>query len=449
MNAEQIRSRVAEMMPEVVDDLRSLVSHASIAFPGFPAQPVNACADAVVDVLKRYGATDARLLEIPGGYSAAYAEVAGPPGAPTVLMYAHYDVQPAPAEQGWTTDPWEACLGDDGRLYGRGTADNKSGVMINAAAIRVFGGKPPVNVKIVIEGEEETISHLEEFVSANPELFRCDLFVIADMGNLRSGDPTLTTTLRGDVSCKVLVETVGHPLHSGIFGGPTPDALMALIRMCDTLLDEDGSCAVPGVERFDWAGADLPERVLRENAGVLDGVELIGTGSVGSRLWSKPSVNVLGIDCPSVSTASNVLIPRATAVISMRIVPGASPEVEIEKLMAHMRSVAPWGAKVTVEPFKALDAFVARTDGPGFAAARSAMAEAFGAPVGEAGSGGSIPLLGTFAKVAPHAEFVLWGAEDMAGSRIHGADESVDLAEIERLIVAQALLLQHLGDATF
>jgi acetylornithine deacetylase/succinyl-diaminopimelate desuccinylase-like protein len=359
-------------------------------------------------------------------------------------MYGHYDVQPAPESQGWESDPWTPTV-RDGRIFGRGAADDKSGVMINAAALRVFDGKPPVNVKIILEGEEETISHLEEFVEKNPELFACDLFIIADMGNLKVGDPILTTALRGDVACTVEVKTLDHALHSGVFGGPAPDALMALIRICAALIEVDGTVAVPGVDKFDWEGADLPADVFRENAGVLEGVDLIGNGTVGSLLWSKPSINVLGIDAPTVHEASNILIPTATAKVSMRIVPGADPDVEIDKLMSYLQSVAPWNAQVKVERVKALNAFEAKTDGPGVAAARRAMKAAFDAEVGQAGSGGSIPLLGTLAGAAPDAEFILWGAEDMALSRIHGGNESVDPKEIADLIVAQALLMQDFG----
>jgi len=444
MDTAEMRAKVKAMMPEVLEDLGSLVKLPSIAFPGFPSEPVVACAQAVVDILKRYGATDAKLLELPGGYSAAWAEVKGPEGAPTVLMYGHYDVQPAPAEQSWVSDPWAPTV-RDGRIFGRGAADDKSGVIINAASLRVFDGKPPVNVKIILEGEEETVSHLETFVENNPELFDCDVFIIADMGNLKVGEPILTTALRGDVSCTVEVRTLDHALHSGVFGGPAPDALMALIRMCASLVDEEGTVAVPDVDAFEWPGADLPADVFRANAGMLDGVDLIGKGTIGTRLWSKPSINVIGIDAPTVMEASNILIPTATAKVSMRIVPGADPDVEIDKLMSYLRSIAPWNAHVKVERVKALNAFQAPTDGPGVAAARAAMKAAFGAEVGEAGSGGSIPLLGSFAKAAPNAEFVLWGAEDMALSRIHGGNESVDPKEIEDLIMAQALLMQGLA----
>lgn len=442
---EEVRDRVDAMMPGVIEDLAALVRFPSVAFPGFPAEPVVACANAVVELLKRHGAENARLIEIPNGYPAAYAEVAGPVGAPTVLLYGHYDVQPAPMSQGWYTDPWDPVI-LDGRMHGRGSADNKSGVVISAASLAIFEGKPPVTIRILIEGEEEADSHLEEFVEANPELVEADLFVINDKGNLEVGAPVLTTTLRGDVSCVVEVRTIEHPLHSGVFGGPTPDALMALIRILDTLLDEDGSCAVPGVTSREWEGAEIPEDVLRTHANLLPGVKLVGRGSIGTRLWSSPSINVLGIDAPSIAEASNVLIPRASAAIAMRIPPGGDPVAEREKLVEHVRSVVPWNAEVNVTPFKTLDSFSAPSGGPAFTTALGAMEAAFGVPANQVGSGGSIPLLGTLARLCPNAEFVLWGAEDMARARIHGSNESADIGEIARLITAQALLLARLGD---
>src|SRR5262245_64967405 len=257
MSPPDLRATIAGMMPEVVADLTKLTAIPSCAFPGYPAEPVLAAADAVVDVLKRSGVADARLLEIPDGYPAVWGEVAGPPGSPVVLMYGHYDVQPAPPEQGWETDPF-APIVKDGQLYGRGAADDKSGVVQNAASIGAFGGKLPVTVKILIEGEEETKSHLGPFVAANPELVACDVFVVTDLGNTRVNEPVLTISERGDVSCIVEVRTLERGVHSGKFGGAVPDALVALIRMLATLHDAAGATIVPGTTRFEWTGADFP-----------------------------------------------------------------------------------------------------------------------------------------------------------------------------------------------
>ena len=264
-------------------------------------------------------------------------------------------------------------------------------------------------------------------------------------GNLKVGQPTLTTTLRGDVACIVTVRTLQHPLHSGVFGGPTPDAMMALARLLATLHDADGNVAVEGVSSFDWDGLDFSEEDLRTGADLAEGVDVIGTGTIGSRLWSKPSVNAIGLDMTPVDGSSNVLIPEVRAKLSMRIVPDADPNTELDALVRHLEIHTPWGAQVTVERTKAAAPFRAATDGPGYAAARQALAAAYGSPAGEAGSGGSIPLLHTLQTVAPNAEFILWGAEDTAKARIHASDESVDPAEIEAMILAQVILLQELA----
>ena len=446
MDISEIRSAVGAMMPEVKADLGALVSYASIAFPDYPADPVAAMADATRGMLLRYGFEDVELLEIPGGYPAVWAEMPAPNGAPTVLLYGHYDVQPAHPEQGWTTDPWILTEGSDGRLFGRGAADNKSGIMIHAGMMRVLGGRPPVGVKLVLEGEEETLSHLEAYVEANPERFAADVMVIADMGNLVAGEPVLTTTLRGDVACTVEVSTIDHALHSGLFGGPAPDALVTLIKILATLWDGRGNTVVPGLRSYEWAGAEFPEELYREQSGMLDGVELVGDGSVATRLWSKPNVTVIGLDAPRTSDASNILIPSAKARLSMRIAPRQDAEAALDALVRYLEAQVPWGVHADIQKVKAAPAFEAAVDGPGVVAAREALRAAYGVEPSVVGSGGSIPLLTAFAQASPEAEFVLWGAEDVAESRIHGANESVDPSEIEKMIVAQVALVQRLAE---
>lgn len=446
MTPDQIRARVRSLIPEVVAGLARLVAHPSVAFPGWPSEPVLAAAEEAVAALRSAGLADARLLEIPGGYPAVWATSPAPEGAPTVLLYAHYDVQPAPPEQGWSSDPWVLTEREDGRLYGRGAADNKSGIAIHAGALRALGDSLPVGIKVILEGEEETLSHLEEFVDANPGLFAADLVVVADMGDLIAGEPVLTTTLRGDVHCTVEVRTIDSALHSGVFGGPAPDALVALIKLLATLWDDRGNTAVAGLHAYEWPGAQMPEALFREQAGMRPGVEVVGDGSIATRLWSTPNVTVTGLDAPRTQDAANILIPRAKAHLSMRIAPGEDERAALDALMSHLRAHAPWGVEVEVVPIVAAPAFEVVTDGPLYAAAREALGAAFGTAAGEAGCGGSIPLLTTLRRAVPGAEFVLWGAEDIARSRVHGGDESVDPAEIERLIVAEALLLQAIGD---
>ena len=272
MQTQEIADRVSALMPGVIEDLERLVAIPSIAFPGYPAEPVERMATRdVADVPRR------RLHQRPahGGADGLPADLCrdrGPPGSPVVVLYAHYDVQPAPPEQGWTTDPWTPTRKEDGRIYGRGAADDIGGLVGHLGTLRVFDGKPPCTVKLILEGMEETESNLEAFVEAHPELFACDLFVICDMGNLRVGEPVLTTALRGDVACVVTVRTLEHPLHSGVFGGPAPDAMMALARLLSTLHDDEGNVTVEGVSETVWDGADLSEDDLRSSADVLDGV---------------------------------------------------------------------------------------------------------------------------------------------------------------------------------
>ena len=235
----------------------------SIAFPGYPSEPVETMADQALQMFREVGFTDARLMPVPSGYPPIYGEIRGPEGSPVVMLYAHYDVQPAPPEQGWTSDPWTPTTKADGRIYGRGAADDKSGIVSHLGTMRIFDGKPPCTVRLILEGMEETESNMEAFVEANPELFDCDAFVVCDMGNLRVGEPVLTTALRGDVACIVTVSTLEHPLHSGVFGGPTPDAMMALARLLATLHDDAGDVAVDGVTSGAWTGADLSEEDFR------------------------------------------------------------------------------------------------------------------------------------------------------------------------------------------
>jgi cysteinylglycine-S-conjugate dipeptidase len=442
---DDLRQRTAAMMPEVTADLAGLTAIPSIAFPGFPPEPVLETAEMVVDLFRNAGVENARLIEVEGGYPAVCADVPGPAGAPTVLLYAHYDIQPAPMEQGWTMEPFNPVI-KEGRLYGRGAADDKSGVMMHVAAMRLFGGKPPVNVKILIEGEEETGSSLGPFVEANPHLIECDAFIIADGGNSRAGHPELNIALRGMATAKVTVRTLNNMVHSGAYGGAAPDALMALSIILSRLLDENGDVAIPGLHRWEWEGEDVPEETYRGSAGVLPGVGLIGTGSLATRLWTRPSVTAIGLDAPPVAGASNSLVPEASAKISLRLAPGSDPEASRQALVDHLRNSAPWGVQVEVTPGEVGNSFRAPDGGPIDAAARAAMREVFGREAVSTASGGSIPLLGTLQTLVPSAEFVVWGAQEGEHSGAHGPDESQDLAELERMIVSEARFLEMLGE---
>jgi acetylornithine deacetylase/succinyl-diaminopimelate desuccinylase-like protein len=447
VSIDTLRRTIADLMPEVLDDLRSLVRIPSIAFPGYPEAPVHEAAARTAELARRAGFADVTMPEVPWGYPPVVGEIAGPPGSPTVVLYAHYDVQPAPPEQGWSADPWTPVTRPDGRIAGRGAADDKSGIAIHLATVRALGGRPPCTVRLIVEGMEETTSNLESFVQANPSMFEAEAFVVADMGNLEVGSPALTTTLRGEVSCIVTVRTLTHALHSGVFGGPAPDALMAMSRLLASLHDDAGDVAVDGLQVAEPFDGDVPEAGFRAMADVVDGSRLIGSGTIGQRLWCRPSISAIGLDATPIDRSSNVLVDTARAKLSMRIAPGSEPDVELEALERHLVAHVPWGARVEVERVKAARPFRCATDGPVGRAARTALREAFGRPPVDVGSGGTIPLLHALQAVSPDAEFILWGAEDMARSRIHASDESVDPEEIERLVLAQALFLRELADA--
>ncbi|MRG59474.1 M20/M25/M40 family metallo-hydrolase [Agromyces sp. CFH 90414] len=443
--ASTIRSDAAALMPDVIERLEALVRIPSVAFPGFDPEPVHRMGRAVVELFEAAGATGVELLDVPDGYPCVYADLPGPEGSPTVLLYAHYDVQPAPESQGWTTAPFEPVTKEDGRIYGRGAADDKSGLVIHYGTLKLLGPDRPCRVKLLVEGEEETISHLEAFVEANPERFAADAYVIGDIGPQQVGSPGLTTALRGDVACTITVRTLASPVHSGQFGGAAPDAMTAMIRILDSLHDEHGDTVIPGVPVGTWDGAAMDEDVYRGGSAILPGVDYLGTGSLSDRIWAKPSVTVLGMDLPNTAEASNVLLPQVTAKLSMRIVPGVDAEEQLEALMSHLRSQRPWNCEVEVARVKTGQPFRVDESHPAVVAAVDALREAYAAEVESIGSGASIPLVASLQKVSPDAAIILWGVEDTAQARIHASDESVDPSEIERMIAAQTLFIRGLA----
>ena len=443
LSSDAIRASVQGGMPQLVEDLRELVAIPSIGFPGFDLAPVREAAEKTAALFQGAGC-DVRMIELPGGAPAVFGEVAGPEGAPTVLLYAHYDIQPPGDMAEWISPPYDLTE-RDGRLYGRGSADNKVGICMHLAALRAFEGKPPVNIKVLIEGEEETgRSDLEEYVAAHPDVFAADVVVVADMGNWRVGEPTLTTSLRGVTDCEIEVQTIASPVHSGSYGGPVPDALMALIRALATLTDDDANVTIDGLTGSPWTGYEPSEESIRRESGMLGGVDFVGSGTLGERLWSKPSVNVIGIDAPAVDGSRNAIVHYARARVSLRVPPAESPARALALLATHLEQAVPWGARVTVTPGAQGSGFAAADRGPVHDLACDALEAAYGKPAVAMGSGGSIPLVSSFASALPGAEIVLWGAEDGACA-IHAPNESVDRSELERASLAEALLISLLG----
>lgn len=449
MNAEHptgdgLLAALKRVLPSVRADLESLVRIPSVSADPGAASHLQAGAEHVAVLLRAAGLPDVEVLQVAGGQPAVLGRRPAPPGAPTVLLYAHHDVQPPGERAAWDSDPFEPTE-RDGRLFGRGTADDKAGIAVHLAALRAHGDELAVGVVVLVEGEEEIGSPtLATFLETYRDRLRADVVVLADSTNWTVDVPALTTSLRGGANVVVEVRTLHHGVHSGMYGGAVPDALSALCRLLATLHDENGDVAVAGLVFGRGQELDLGEGQLRIDAGVLDGVHLIGSGGLTDRLWARPAIAVIGIDAPSVAAGANTLIPSARAKVSMRVAPGDDATRARDALVRHLQEYAPWGAQVTVEPGGSAAPYTTRTRGPAYEAARSVFAEAWGAPVVEIGVGGSIPFIAAFAELLPDAEILITGVED-PDTRAHGPNESLHLAVFERACLAETLLLDRLG----
>ena len=442
-----LRARVDSLMPLAREDLAELVEIPSVADPRqFPPEDCDRAALWVRDAFARVGFLDARLVPTADGSNAVVgSRRVADPDAPTVLLNAHYDVQPPLHEDAWRTPPFELTE-VDGRWYGRGSSDCKGNIVMLLTALRALDDDLSVNVKLAIEGsEEQGTGGLEELVPQHPELFRADAILVCDTGNAAVGRPAATVSLRGMVNVVVTVDALETPVHSGMFGGPAPDALLALIAMLATLHDAHGDTTVAGLPRTQaWTGEEYPAEQFRRDAGLVDGAALLGDGSVSDMLWARPAVTVLGIDCPPVVGSAAAIPAHVAARLNLRIPPGVSPDDAAAALDAQLRAAAPWGVRVGLvteaqgAPFRAAD------DGPAYAAIREAMLEAYGTPMAALGQGGSIPLCTVFADEFPEAELVLMGVEEPMAA-IHAPNESVDPREIAMMALVQALFLQRFG----
>jgi acetylornithine deacetylase/succinyl-diaminopimelate desuccinylase-like protein len=434
---------VSRLMPEIRANLEGLVRIPSVSFAGFDPAEVERSCRATVDILTAAG-MQTQVLRVDGAHPAAYGRIDGPAGSPTVLLYAHHDVQPPGPAELWSSAPFEP-VERGGRLFGRGAGDDKSGVVVHAGAIRAWEGRPPVSVTVFVEGEEESSSeHLPQFLSAYRDLLAADAVILADSGNWRAGEPALTTSLRGIVNLFLEVRTLDHAVHSGEYGGAVPDALTVLARTLATLHDERGRVAVPGLVSAPADPLDLTEDEVRAWTGARPHLQLIGEGALTARMWTYPAIDVLGIDAPPTMEAANRIVPWAKAKVSMRIPPGQDADEALAAITKHLESNAPWGAEVTITPEAAGSPYALSTDGPAFEAMRRGMREAFGREPIDMGAGGSIPFLAAFAETFPGAALLLTGAMDPT-TNAHSEDESVDLGDLERSTLAEALFFGYLA----
>lgn len=460
---DAVREALDARLPDHRAALERLVRIPSVSAPGFDPAQVRRSAEATRELLASAGLDRARLLEVPGSHPAVYGEwLDAGADAPTVLCYAHHDVQPAGEAAAWSSPPFEPTE-RDGRLFARGAADDKAGVLVHVAAVDAWlraGGALPVNVKVIVEGEEETGSaHLGDLLERYGDLLRADVIVLTDTVNWKVGVPAITYLLRGLVDAEVRVRALDHALHSGMYGGPVPDAVTGLVKMLAGLTDDAGTVAIPGFaddarrpsddERARLRSLDVDEATFRADAGMLDGVAFVGDpdASVLERLWLRPAVTVIGLDVPSVAGSSNTLTPAAGARVSVRLAPGQDPQRARDLLCRWLRDRAPWGLHVEVTPGAAAGAFEAHPHGQHrdvFAAAERALEAAYGSPPVYAGVGGTIPFIGPFSRAFGGAPALLLGVED-PDTRAHGIDESLHLGDWRAACLGEAYLFAELA----
>jgi acetylornithine deacetylase/succinyl-diaminopimelate desuccinylase-like protein len=438
-SAGAIAQIVASLMPQLKSELARLVAIPSISAAGFPEptrKSLLEARDVVVDLCREAGVQNLDSLDLPNTAPVVTGEIPAPDGAPTVLLYSHYDVVPVGDESKWESPPFEATE-RQGAIYGRGAADTKSNILMHVGALRAWQGAPPVGIKIVIEGQEEVGSAFSTFPPQRPDLFAADAMVIGDMGSVRPGVPTLTVALRGTATVTVSVRTLAGPKHSGQFGGAAPDALIVLVHALAALHDEHGDVAVPGLRREEWTGASYGEEEFRQLAEVEPGVPFFGTGGLGERVWSGPAVTVTGMDVLPVDQAVNAVVPYARAKVNLRVHPEQDPEEAQTALMGYLEGLRPFGVELEVAAGETGQGFAAGTSGPAYEAARGALEAAWGSPVVSVATGGSIPLVSALQEAVPNAEILLLGTTD-GFANIHAPNERVLLDEFEKAVLAEA-----------
>lgn len=447
LTRDDLAERLDGAFDSLLDELRAIVAIPSVSSDPAHADDLEASA---LHVRDRFIATglDAEILRVttPEGVEGKPAIVARTPrieGAPTVLLYAHHDVQPTGDVSRWTSDPFAAEVRGD-RIYGRGSSDDGAGIVVHLGALRVLGADLPVNVVVFIEGEEELGSpSFTTFLETYQEKLQADVIVVADSDNWKAGEPAVTSSLRGNAVATVDVTVADHAVHSGMFGGPMLDSVTCASMLIASMYDEAGDLAIEGLGGTGEADVDWPEDEFRAAAGLLDGVELVGTGDLAARVWTKPSVSVIGFDARPVVDASNTIAPHTRFKLSMRVVPGVDPHDAMDRLVAHLESHAPFGARVEVTPNEYGPGYQADMDSPVTALLHEVLTDAWGVPSVNIGVGGSIPFISDFQRLFPNAQVVVTGVEDPL-TNAHSEDESQSIPDLRGAILAEALLLTGL-----
>jgi cysteinylglycine-S-conjugate dipeptidase len=454
-NVPMMRDIVDAHFPSAIAELGRLVKIPGIAWDAFDANNLQLSAEAVAKLLRDLGIFEVveirRAESKPGvlGAPAVIATRAARNGRPTVLLYAHHDVQPPGDDEQWNTPPFQATL-IEGRLFGRGAADDKAGIVAHLTALKALAialdGDIDLGISMFIEGEEEAGSpSFRNFLEENRADLAADLIVVADSANWSVDVPALTTSLRGLVSQVIEVQTLDHSVHSGMFGGAIPDAMTATIKLLATLHDENGDVAVAGLHHAPASGLTYDDATLRTDSGLLDGVSQLGTGDAIDRIWNKPAITVIGIDGQTVALSSNTMLPSVKAKISMRIAPGDSPEQALDALRAHLNANVPWGARLTFGETELGKPHAAPTDTWSHRLASQALTAAWGNESVNIGIGGSIPFIADLVELFPKAQILVTGVED-PDSRAHSPNESLHLETLRRAILAESLVLLEAND---
>lgn len=451
---------VAGGFPAAIDDLGSLVKIPGIAWPAFDQTQLERSADRVAELARETGLFDEVRIERAPVADGDGSELGQPavlglrrakPGYPTVMLYAHHDVQPPGSDELWETPPFEPTV-KDGRIYARGAADDKAGIMTHIASLRALAetvGSDELGIGIVlfVEGEEEYGSRsFVPFLEAHLDEMRSDVIVVADSSNLDENTPAVTVSLRGNAKFHLTVTTLDHASHSGMFGGAVPDATMAAIKLLATLWDENGSVAVEGLSSYEGATPEYTEETLRDETGLLDGVSPAGDGDILGRIWNKPTVTVTGADLTSVEAASNTLSPSSTFVLSCRVAPGQSSQAAYDALEAHLRAHAPFGARLEFTDIDLGDSVLVDTNGWAITELRGALADGYGVPAVDYGVGGSIPFISDLVEKFEGAQVLVTGVED-PHSRAHSPNESLHIDTFRHAIRSEALLLARINRA--
>ncbi len=443
---------------EHLSDLKNLVRIPSVSFPGFDAAPVRQSAEAVAKLLTRSGLKAVRTLEAGKGHPSVFGQRVEAPGRPTVLLYAHHDVQPPGREEHWNSPPFEPTE-RDGRMYGRGVTDDKAGVVMHAAAVRSYLASVqalPVNVKVLIEGEEEIGStNLESLINNHRNLLSADVVVIADNENFDSGYPSLTVSLRGIVTVNVEVRSLASSVHSGTWGGPLPDPVLALSRMLAALVDDQGRMAIPGMlddvrpltgaERAGLDNLPFQESTYRKQTKLLDNAHIVGgSGSVYEKMWYVPSLSINAIEASSRKQAANIINDSAWARVGIRIVPDMDSGKTQELLMNNLKQNAPWGVTVTMTPESPAPWWRMATQGFAFEAAVAALEKGYGRKPAIIGGGGSIPFVRTVTEALGGIPALLVGVGDPYSSA-HSENESLLIDDWQKACQSVIHLLHELS----